>query len=89
MATVTAPTDGRPQFSMADLAVASYLLGHQSLPDVQQILPGTDRYVLPNSWPTPKPTPTNSFSSAVAASQAAPEAPKSSAAARALWPALR
>jgi len=54
MASVTAPVDGRPQFSFMGLAVANAVYGRQSLADVQQI--GPDRYILPNAWPTPAPT---------------------------------
>jgi hypothetical protein len=77
------PVDGRVQYSFADVAVANASLGRMPWAGVEQV--GPDRYVVAGSWPTPKPTPT--FSSAVAAST--PEAgPKSSAAARAIWPNL-
>jgi hypothetical protein len=85
MPNLTAPVDGRFQFSFADAAVANASLGRMPLAGVEQV--GPDRYVVRGSWPTPKPTPTSSFSSAVAATTSAP-APKSSVAARAVWPNL-
>jgi hypothetical protein len=86
MPTITVPQDGRPQFSFLDLALSNYTRGRPSLDEVQQI--GPDRYILPNAWPAPKPS-VGGFSSAVAASQAVPDAgPKSSMAARAIWPNL-
>jgi hypothetical protein len=85
---ISVPVDGRPQYSFATVAVANASLGRMPWAGVEQV--GPDRYVVAGSWPTPKPTPTNSFSSAVAATQAVPEAaPKSSVAARAIWPNLR
>ena len=89
MANISVPVDGRVQFSFADAAVANASLGRMPWHGIEQV--GPDRYVVRGSWPTPKPTPTNSFSSAVAASQTAPDvaAPRSSAAARAIWPNLR
>jgi hypothetical protein len=87
LATLTAPWDGRPQFSFLDLAVSNYAFGRPSLDEVQQI--GPDRYILPNAWPAPRPS-VGGFSSSPAASQTAPEvAPKSSPGARAVWPNLR
>jgi hypothetical protein len=53
---------------------------------VETIVPG-GKYILTNSWPPAPRSPPTSFSGAVAASQ--PEVPRSSAAARSLWPALR
>jgi hypothetical protein len=82
---ISVPVDGRFQFSFADAAVANASLGRMPWDGIEQV--GPDRYVARGSWPTPKPTPTNNFSSAVAASTSAPEA-KSSVAARSLWPAL-
>ena len=88
MASISVPVDGRVQFSFADAAVANASLGRMPWDGIEQV--GPDRYVVRGSWPTPKPTPTNSFSSAVAATQAVPEAaPKSSVAARSIWPNLR
>ena len=85
---ISVPQDGRFQFSFADAAVANASLGRMPWHGIEQV--GPDRYVVRGSWPTPKPTPTNSFSSAVAATQAVPEAaPKSSEAARSIWPNLR
>jgi hypothetical protein len=85
MATITAPTDPRPQFTTVGLALAHAFGGGPSLDQFQQI--GPDRYILPNAWPTPKAS-GEGFSSAVAASQAAPEV-KPRTAASALWPHLR
>jgi hypothetical protein len=84
MATITAPTDGRPQFSFLDLALSNYAFGRPSLDEVQQI--GPDRYILPNSWPTPRAS-GGGFSSSVAASQAAPDT-KPRTPGQALWPNL-
>ena len=88
MATMTVPTDPRPQFSFADLAVASHSLGLRGMPPTEQI--GPDRYILAGYWPQ---TPTrNSFPSSgktVVETPPQPEAPRSSAAARAIWPNLR
>jgi hypothetical protein len=84
MATVTAPRDGRAQYSLADVAVANVSLGRWPFAGVEQV--GPDRYVVAGSWPTPAPTPTNSFSSSAAASPAPAAKPRSPASA--LWPHL-
>jgi hypothetical protein len=84
MANISVPVDGRFQFSFADAAVANASLGRMPLAGVEQV--GPDRYVVAGSWPRPKPTPSSGFSSLTAAP--APEAPKSSAGARAVWPNL-
>ena len=82
---ISVPRDGRFQFNFATAAVANASLGRMPWDGIEQV--GPDAYVVRGSWPTPKPTPT--FSSAVAASTSAPDAaPKSSAAARAIWPNL-
>jgi hypothetical protein len=82
---ISVPQDGRPQFTLADVAV-NVGLGRRTADAFEQISPS--HYVLANSWPAAKPSP-GGFSGAVVASQAAPETtPKSSAAARAIWPAL-
>jgi hypothetical protein len=81
----TVPTDPRPQFSFADLAVASLGLGR--MPPTEQV--GPDRYIITGYWPR---TPTrNSFPSSgrTVVEPPQPEAPRSSAAARAVWPNLR
>ena len=87
MPTMTVPTDPRPQFSFADLAVASLALG--GMPPTEQI--GPDRYIIAGYWP--KTPARNSFPSGSAGpvmeTQPQPEAPRSSAAARAVWPNLR
>ena len=88
MATMTVPTDPRPQFSFADLAVASHSLGLRGMPPTEQI--GPDRYILAGYWPktpTRNSFPSNSARTVVESPQ--PEAPRSSAAARSIWPALR
>jgi hypothetical protein len=84
---ISVPVDGRFQFNFATAAVANASLGRMPWDGIERV--GPDRYVVRGSWPTPKPTP--AFSSAVAASQTAPDvaAPRSSAAARAIWPNLR
>jgi hypothetical protein len=87
MANISVPVDGRLQFSFATAAVANASLGRMPWEGIEQV--GPDAYVVRGSWPTPKPTPASSFSSAVAATQAVPEtAPTSSVAARSIWPAL-
>ena len=86
MPTMTVPTDPRPQFSFADLAVASLALG--GMPPTEQI--GPDRYIIAGYWPqtpTRNSFPSNSARTVVESPQ--PEAPRSSAAARSIWPALR
>jgi hypothetical protein len=86
MATITAPTDGRPQFSFLDLAISNHLFGGPSLDQVQQI--AGDRYILPNAWPQPQAASGGGgFSSAVAASPAQ-ETTKPRSAGQALWPHL-
>ena len=83
---ISVPVDGRAQYSFATVAMTNASLGRMPWAGVEQV--GPDRYVVAGSWPTPKPTPANSFSSAVAASTSAPEAaPKSPA--HALWPDLK
>ena len=83
---ISVPRDGRFQFSFATAAIANASLGRMPWDGIEQV--GPDAYVVRGSWPTPKPTPVSSFSSAVAASSAPDTAPKSSAAARSLWPHL-
>jgi hypothetical protein len=87
MATMTVPTDPRPQFSFADLAVASHSLGLRGMPPTEQI--GPDRYILAGYWPQ---TPTrNSFPSRgpVVETPQPEVTSRSSASARAVWPNLR
>jgi hypothetical protein len=88
MANMSVPIDGRPQFSFLDLALNNVQGRGPTLDQVQQI--GADRYIQPNAWPKPKPSPTtNSGFSGLAASPTPVEVPKgSSKAAKALWPAL-
>jgi hypothetical protein len=83
---ISVPVDGRFQFNFATAAVANASLGRMPWDGIEQV--GPDAYVVCGSWPTPKPTPTNGFSSAVAASRVAPEA-KPRSAASALWPNLK
>ena len=87
---ISVPVDGRMQSPMATVMVANASLGRPLLSGVEPVGYGSGMYTLKGSWPTPKPTPTDSFSSAVAASSA-PEvtAPRSAAPARALWPDLK
>jgi hypothetical protein len=67
------------------LAVANVSLGRMPWDGIEQV--GPDAYVVRGSWPTP-PVTNSSFSSSVAASQAAPEA-KPRSAASALRPNLK
>jgi hypothetical protein len=85
---ISVPQDGRKQFPMATVMMANASLGRPLLSGVEPVGYGSGMYTLKGSWPTPKPTPTNSFSSAVAASTSAPEA-KPRSAASALWPNLK
>jgi len=88
MPTMTVPTDPRPQFTTLGLALTQAFGGGPSLDQFQQI--GPDRYIIAGYWPQ---TPTrNSFPSSgktVVETPPQPEAPRSSAAARAIWPNLR
>ena len=80
------PKDPRPQFSFADLAVASLGLGR--MPPSQQI--GPDRYIIAGYWPqTPTRNSVPSSGRTVVETQPQPEPSKSSAAARAIWPNLK
>jgi hypothetical protein len=87
MVTITAPADGRRQYSFTDIAMAHAVTG-VGLGAFQQISPSA--YVVRGSWPKP-PTNNSSFSSSVAASVSrGPEAEAvSGSAARSLWPNLR
>jgi hypothetical protein len=77
------PIDGRPQFSLADVAV-NVGLGRARFDGFEQIAP--DRYVVAGSWPTPRPSPpTSGAPSPLVASSPAPK-PKSPG--QALWPHL-
>jgi hypothetical protein len=81
------PVDGRRQYSMADVVVANVSLGRMPFAGVEEVFPG--RYVVAGSWPKPT-SPGGSGFSGLAAAEAEPaEAPRSSAAARSLWPQLR
>ena len=87
MATITAPTDPRPQFTTVGLALAHAFGGGPSLDQFQQI--GPDRYILAGYWPQ---TPTrNSFPSRgpVVETPQPEVTSRSSASARAVWPNLR
>ena len=86
MANISVPVDGRVQFSFATAAMANHSLGRMPWDGIEQV--GPDRYVVRGSWPTPKPTPASSFSSAVAASTSAPETTKARSPGHALWPNL-
>jgi hypothetical protein len=80
---ISVPVDGRAQYSFATVAMTNASLGRMPWAGVEQV--GPDRYVVAGSWPTPKPTPT--FSSSTAASRSAPEA-KPRSPGHALWPNL-
>jgi hypothetical protein len=81
----TVPVDGRKQFPGLVVMLANTSLGRAPFAGVERV--GPDAYVLPNSWPTPPPTPsTTSFSPLVAASAAPDVVPRS--AGKALWPNL-
>jgi hypothetical protein len=77
---VTVPIDGRPQFSLADVAV-NVGMGRRSFDAFEQV--GPDRYVLAGQWPKPAPTPSGAIAASAAATEAKPMTP-----ARALWPNL-
>jgi hypothetical protein len=89
MPTMMVPTDPRPQFTTIGLALAHAFGGGPSMDQVQQILPNTDLYIQPNSWPKPRPSGLSGGGgfSGLAASQAAPETTPRTAA-QALWPNL-
>jgi hypothetical protein len=76
------PVDGRPQFTTIGLALSS-VTGGPGLGDVQQILPGMDRYVVTNAWPKPRPTPSGAVAASAAATEKRPMTPG-----RAIWPNL-
>jgi hypothetical protein len=83
------PISPQRQYTMMDIALAHAFGGGPTFDQVQQILPGVDRYVMPNSWPRPRPTsPSTSSFSGLATTAPEPEAPRSSARARSLWPNL-
>ena len=84
----TVPIDGRRQFSTTDVILGNVSLGRAPFAGVEQI--GPDRYVLANSWPTPRASgysATPISPSGGWASSPAP-APKPMTPARALWPNL-
>jgi hypothetical protein len=85
---ISVPLDGRPQFDPTTVMMTNAMMGRWPLTaGVEAVVPG-GKYILQNTWPKP-PTTNRSFSSAVAASTSTPAAaPKSSAAARSLWPHL-
>ena len=86
---ISVPQDGRPQFDPTTVMITNAVMGRSPLTaGVEAVVPG-GKYILQDTWPKP-PTANRSFSSAMAASTSAPDtAPKSSAAARAIWPNLR
>jgi hypothetical protein len=89
MPNLTIPVDGRPQFEPSTVMISNAMMGRWPLTaGVEAIVPG-GKYILQDTWPKP-PTTNRSFSSSVAASQTAPAVatPRSSAAARAIWPNL-
>ena len=86
---ISVPQDGRPQFDPTTVMITNAVMGRSPLTaGVEAVVPG-GKYILQDTWPKP-PTTNRSFSSSVAASQTAPAVatPRSSAAARAIWPNL-
>ena len=87
MTDLTVPQDPRPQFSELAVMLANNELGRMPLAGVEKV--GPDRYVVAGWWPST----TNraaSFSRSPAEPVEVPEeAPKSGAAALALWPNLK
>jgi len=82
------PTDGRVQWDPATIMMANASLGRWPLTAGVETVTPDGKYILANSWPPAPRSPTTSFSGAVAVPQ--PEAaPKSSVAARSIWPNLR
>jgi hypothetical protein len=91
MASMTAPTDPRPQFTTLGLALTQAFGGGPSLDQFQQI--GPDRYIL-NSWPRasakgPVTSTTSRDFSPLVAQVPVEAGSKSSPQARAVWPNLR
>jgi hypothetical protein len=81
------PVDGRMQVPASTAMVANVQMGRWPMAGLEPTLdPNT--YIISGSWPRPRPTPTGSGFSGLA-SQAQPEVPRSSPAAKALWPSLR
>jgi hypothetical protein len=80
------PVDGRRQWDPTTIMVANAMMGRMPQAGVEKVtLDG--RYILKNSWPTPRPS-GPSYSSSTTSSAPVPEAPRSSARARSLWPHL-
>jgi hypothetical protein len=75
------PVDGRRQYSLTDVAVN---VGMGRPGRFEQI--GPDRYVLANSWPTPRPQPMATSGAPSPIEAPAPNRPKT--AGQALWPHL-
>jgi hypothetical protein len=88
MANMSVPVDGRRQYDFTTVVMANAGMGRPPLAGVREIFPG--RFVT-EPWPKPRPTsPSSGGFSGLAAAEAPAEAgPKSSAAARSIWPALR
>jgi hypothetical protein len=87
MATLTAPVDGRRQYGKLIVMLANGSLGRAPFAGTVPVGYGSDLYMLAGSWPVPTPT-TNSVSPSVATQQVPEAAPRSAAAALALWPNL-
>jgi hypothetical protein len=85
---ISVPVDGRPQFDPTTVMITNAMMGRWPLTaGVEAVVPG-GKYILQDTWPK-QPATNSNFNSAVAASTSAPvAAPKSSAAARSLWPNL-
>jgi len=94
MATMTVPTDPRPQFDAGTVQMVNLMMGRAPMTDVAFVVPG-GKVILANSYPPSRPSGPSGggggFSAGLAASQAVPEvaAPRSSAGALALWPNLK
>ena len=84
---ISVPQDGRPQFDPTTVMITNASMGRWLTDGVETVTPG-GKYILQDTWPKPPATNSN-FSSAVAASSAPEAAPKSSVAARSIWPNLR
>jgi hypothetical protein len=86
----TVPVDGRPQFDPVTIWLTNAAAGRWLTTGVEKMTVG-GKYILQNTWPTPKPSAPSSggFSGLAATAEAPAEVPKSSPQARAVWPQLR
>jgi hypothetical protein len=84
---ISVPRDSRPEFSEVAVMMANASMGRMPLDGVEKV--GHDRYVVKNWWPS-TPNRAASFSRSPAEPVEVPAAaPKSTAAALALWPNLK